>query len=112
MNIQRLFGSQRALTTVEGFIEFEQRGAYFDGIPADVARKGTNVLEWGSQVQFMAEFQALLDFPPAPKLNVLGKLIPAKASESELRARGFASGRASTWPAPPRPFTPTTGCTT
>lgn len=32
--IQRLFGSQRALKTVEDFTEFEQRGAYFDGIPA------------------------------------------------------------------------------
>src|SRR6185503_4320170 len=29
--IQRLFGSQRALKTVEDFTEFEQRGAYFDG---------------------------------------------------------------------------------
>ena len=31
VNIQRLFGSQRALKTVEDFTEFEQRGAYFDG---------------------------------------------------------------------------------
>jgi cytochrome c peroxidase len=29
--IQRLFGSQRALKTVEDFTEFEQRAAYFDG---------------------------------------------------------------------------------
>jgi len=64
VNVQRLFGSQRALKTVEDFTEFEQRAAYFDGIPADAATKGTNVLERGSQVHFMAEFQALLDFPP------------------------------------------------
>jgi len=31
VNIQRLFGSQRGLKTVEDFTEFEQRGAYFDG---------------------------------------------------------------------------------
>jgi len=31
VNIQRLFGSQRALKSVEDFTEFEQRGAYFDG---------------------------------------------------------------------------------
>jgi cytochrome c peroxidase len=31
LNIQRLFGSQRALKTVEDFTEFEQRTAYFDG---------------------------------------------------------------------------------
>lgn len=87
LNIQRLFGSQRALKTVEDFTEFEQRAAYFDGNPADAAKKGTNVLDRGSQVQFMAEFQALLDFPPAPKLNILGRLNPALASESELRGQ-------------------------
>lgn len=93
LNVQRLFGSQRALKTVEDFTEFEQRAAYFDGIPADAARKGTNVLERGSQVHFMAEFQALLDFPPAPKLNVFGKLDPAKASESEMRGQAVFFGK-------------------
>lgn len=93
LNIQRLFGSQRALKSVEDFTEFEQRAAYFDGIPADAARKGTNILERGSQVHFMAEFQALLDFPPAPKLTVLGKLNPAKASESEMRGQEIFFGK-------------------
>src|SRR5262245_24220090 len=85
VNIQRLFGSQRALRSIEDFTEFEQRAAYFDGDPITATKKGVNVLERGSQVHFMAEFQALLDFPPAPKLDVLGKLDPSKASESELR---------------------------
>src|ERR1700675_4234135 len=31
VDIQRLFGSQRALKTIEDFTEFEQRTAYFDG---------------------------------------------------------------------------------
>ncbi len=103
VNIQRLFGSQRALKSVEDFTEFEQRGAYFDGIPADAARKGTNVLERGSQVQFMAEFQELLDFPPAPKLNVFGTLDPAKASESEMRGEKafFGKGRCASCHTPP-----------
>ncbi len=93
LNIQRLFGSQRALKTVEDFTEFEQRAAYFDGIPADAARKGTNVLERGSQVHFMAEFEELLDFPPAPKLNVFGKLDPAKATEAEMRGQEIFMGK-------------------
>ena len=93
VNIQRLFGSQRALKTVEDFTEFEQRAAYFDGIPADAARKGTNILERGSQVHFMAEFQALLDFPPAPKLNLFGKLKLANASESEMRGQEIFFGK-------------------
>jgi cytochrome c peroxidase len=103
VNIQRLFGSQRALKTVEDFTEFEQRGAYFDGIPADAARKGINVLERGSQVQFMAEFQALLDFPPAPKLNLFGKLDPAKASDSELHGQQifFGKGQCAACHTPP-----------
>ncbi len=103
VNIQRLFGSQRALKTVEDFTEFEQRAAYFDGIPADATRKGTNVLERGSQVHFMAEFQELLDFPPAPKLNVFGKLNPAKASESELRGQQvfFGKGQCAICHTPP-----------
>ena len=79
VNIQRLFGSQRALKTVEDFTEFEQRAAYFDGDPVIATKKGVNVLERGSQVHFMAEFQAILDFPPAPKLDVFGKLDPRKA---------------------------------
>jgi cytochrome c peroxidase len=94
VNVQRLFGSQRALKTVEDFTEFEQRAAYFDGIPGDAARKGTNVLERGSQVHFMAEFQELLDFPPAPKLNVFGKLDPAKSNESERRGQELFFGKA------------------
>ena len=94
VNIQRLFGSQRALKTVEDFTEFEQRAAYFDGDPVIATKKGANVLERGSQVQFMAEFQELLDFPPAPKLDVFGKLNPAKASASELRGQDLFSGKA------------------
>ena len=94
VNIQRLFGSQRALKTVEDFTEFEQRAAYFDGDPAQAQRKGVNILERGSQVHAMAEFQALLDFPPAPKLTVMGKLNPSKASESELRGENLFLGKA------------------
>lgn len=94
VNIQRLFGSQRALKTVEDFTEFEQRAAYFDGDPILATKKGVNILERGSQVHFMAEFQALLDFPPAPKLNILGRLDPSLATESELRGEKLFFGKA------------------
>ncbi len=94
VNVQRLFGSQRALKTVEDFTEFEQRAAYFDGDPAQAQRKGVNILERGSQVHFMAEFQALLDFPPAPKLTVFGKLDPEKATDSERRGQDLFFGKA------------------
>jgi cytochrome c peroxidase len=94
LHIQRLFGSQRALKSVEDFTEFEQRGAYFDGDHVIATKKGANILERGSQVHFMAEFQELLDFPPAPKLDVFGKLIPEKSTEAELRGEELFFGKA------------------
>jgi cytochrome c peroxidase len=104
VNIQRLFGSQRALKTVEDFTEFEQRGAYFDGDITLAAKKGINPLERGSQVHFMAEFQELLDFPPAPKLTVLGKLDPAHASPGELRGQELFFGKAQCATCHPAPY--------
>lgn len=103
LNVQRLFGSQRALKTVEDFTEFEQRAAYFDGDITTAAKKGVNPLERGSQVHFMAEFQALLDFPPAPKLTVFGRLDPKLATESELRGETvfFGKGQCASCHTPP-----------
>jgi cytochrome c peroxidase len=103
VNEQRLFGSQRALKSVEDFTEFEQRAAYFDGDPVIATKKGVNILERGSQVHFMAEFQALLDFPPAPKLDVFGRLDPAKATASELAGEKvfFGKGRCNECHVPP-----------
>ncbi len=94
VNIQRLFGSQRALKTVEDFTEFEQRAAYFDGDPVIATKKGVNILERGSQVHFMAEFQEILDFPPAPKLNIYGRLDPAKATAEEMKGQEIFFGKA------------------
>jgi cytochrome c peroxidase len=94
VHIQRLFGSQRALKSVEDFTEFEQRAAYFDGDPVIATKKGVNILERGSQVHFMAEFQELLDFPPAPKLGIDGKLNLKKATASEKRGQDLFFGKA------------------
>lgn len=103
VNIQQLFGSQRAMKSVEDFTEFEQRGAYFDGDTVIAVKKGANVLERGSQVHAMAEMQALFDFPPAPKLGVTGRLDPARATAGELRGQALFAGKAqcATCHAPP-----------
>jgi len=93
VNIQRLFGSQRALKSVEDFTEFEQRAAYFDGDPVIATKKGVTILERGSQIHDMAEFQEILDFPSAPKLNVFGKLDPNKATPQELRGQEIFFGK-------------------
>lgn len=104
VNVQRLFGSQRALKTIEDFTEFEQRAAYFDGDPVIATKKGVNILERGSQVHFMAEFQALLDFPPAAKLNIYGRLDPTRASEAERRGEVLFFGKAQCAACHPAPY--------
>lgn len=104
VHVQRLFGSQRALRSIEDFTEFEQRAAYFDGDPVAATRKGVTILERGSQVHFMGEFQSLLDFPPAPKLSVMGKLDPKKATEAELRGQALFFGKAQCSVCHPPPY--------
>jgi cytochrome c peroxidase len=103
VNVQRLFGSQRALKTVEDFTEFEQRVAYFDGDIVIAEKKGVNPLVRGTQVERMADLQAMLTFPPNPKLDVLGRLDPAVATPAELRGQDIFNGKgqcASCHPAP------------
>ena len=104
VNVQRLFGSQRALKTVEDFTEFEQRAAYFDGDIAMAAKKGVNVLERATQVHFMAEFLAILDFPPAPRLNIYGELDPARAGPAEMRGEALFRGKAQCAKCHPAPY--------
>lgn len=104
VNIQRLFGSQRAIKTVEDFTEFEQRGAYFDGDISQAIKKGVNILERASQVHFMAEFLEILDFPPAPKLNIYGELDKTKASSNELNGEKLFNGKARCVSCHPAPY--------
>ncbi len=106
MNIQRLFGSQRALKTVEDFTEFEQRAAYFDGDQVTAAAKGINPLERGSQVHFMAEVQELIDFPPAPGLDLFGKLDGRKfePDSPEMRGQALFTGKAQCASCHPAPY--------
>ncbi|WP_291097708.1 MULTISPECIES: cytochrome C [unclassified Flavobacterium] len=104
VNIQRLFGSQRALKTIEDFTEFEQRAAYFDGDHAMAAKKGVNVFERGSQVHFMAEFMAILAFPPSPKLNIYGELDKTKASKAELQGEAIFNGKGRCVSCHPAPY--------
>jgi cytochrome c peroxidase len=58
------------------------------------AKKGVDVLERGSQVHAMAEFLEILDFPPAPKLDVYGQLDPVAATASERRGEALFNGKA------------------
>jgi len=100
---QQIHGSKRSLRSVEDFTEFEQRTAYFDGDHVTAAKKGVNLPDRASQVAMMAQMQNLLDFPPAPKLDVFGKLDPDKATKQEMLGQKvfFEKGRcAECHPAP------------
>jgi len=110
VNIQRLFGSQRALRSIEDFTEFEQRAAYFDGDHLTAAAKGVNPLERGSQVHFMAEVQELFDFPPAPAWagTASSTRRNSRPVPRKCRARRCSSARPSAPRATPRRSTPTT----
>ncbi len=92
VRVQELFGSQRALMSIEDFTEFEQRAAYFDGDIDKAALKGINPLDRASQVQHMAEMQRLFDFPPAPKLDVFGRL-GDDATAAERRGQRVFQGK-------------------
>lgn len=99
---QQIHGSKRSLRSVEDFTEFEQRTAYFNGDPIHAMKKGFTILD-RIMVSHMAQFQNMLDFPPAPKLDVFGRLRPDMASEAELRGEKvfFEKGRcAECHPAP------------
>lgn len=90
---QKIHGSKRSLRSIEDFTEFEQRTAYFDGDQVTAAKKGLFLPERSAQVAMMAQMQNMLDFPPAPKLDVFGKLIPGKATPAELEGEKIFHGK-------------------
>ncbi|WP_237559986.1 cytochrome B6 [Desulfohalovibrio reitneri] len=87
MFAQQIHGSKRSLRSIEDFTEFEQRTAYFDGDQVTAQKKGVHLPDRTSQVALMAQMQNMFDFPPAPKLNVFGKLDEDKATEQELKGQ-------------------------
>jgi cytochrome c peroxidase len=100
---QQIHGSKRSLRSVEDFTEFEQRTAYFNGDSIRAMKKGFQEIP-RSLVPHMAQAQNMFDFPPAPKLDLLGRLDPKKASESEIRGEKLFNGKANCSVCHPAPF--------
>ncbi|SFL15201.1 cytochrome c peroxidase [Mesorhizobium albiziae] len=90
---QQIHGSKRSLRSVEDFTEFEQRTAYFNGDHVSATRKGVHLPDRPNQVAMMAQMQNIIDFPPAPKLDLFGRLDPSQASEQELRGEQVFMGK-------------------
>ena len=100
---QQIHGSKRSLRSVEDFTEFEIRTAYFNGDPIHSMKKGFTIIP-RVQVAHMAQFQNMLDFPPAPHLDVDGLLDPDKATDAELRGEKLFHGKAKCASCHPPPF--------
>jgi len=90
---QQIHGSKRSLRSVEDFSEFEQRTAYFNGDHVSATRKGVNLPDRPNQVAMMAQMQNIIDFPPAPKLDVTNRLDPTKATQQELAGEQVFMGK-------------------
>jgi hypothetical protein len=101
--IRHIHGSKRSLRSVEDFIEFEQRTAYFNGDQIHAIKKGMNILD-RIQVTNMAQMLTMFDFPPAPKLNVMGRLDQAKATAGEIAGEKLFFGKAQCSTCHPAPF--------
>ena len=101
---QQIHGSKRSLRSIEDFTEFEQRTAYFDGDHVIAAKKGVNLPDRASQVAMMAQMQNIFNFPPAPKLDVFGKLDPQQASREELLGQEIFFGKGRCNECHPAPF--------
>ncbi len=100
VNVQSFLGSKRSLRSLEDFSEVEAKTAYFDGDPVIALKKGARRFT-REEIAAMAAMQNMIAFPPAPKLNILGRLDADKATESELRGEKiFTMNCASCHPAP------------
>jgi hypothetical protein len=100
---QQIHGSKRSLRSVEDFTEFEQRTAYFNGDEIHAMKKGFNILD-RIQVSHMAQMENMFGFPPAPKLNRLGRLDVAQATPNEVRGEALFFGKAQCSTCLPAPF--------
>ena len=85
-----VFSSRRSIRSLDHFSEVEE---YFDGDISFQLQVGGRQLDRASTNR-MGDFQSIVAWPPAPKLDRFGKLIAAKATEAELRGESLFFGKA------------------
>ncbi len=88
-NLMQL-SSKRSIRSMDHFAEVEE---YFDGDPGMQQSIGPRAAK-REVTNRMGDFNAILDYPPAPKLNPLMRLIPELATEQELRGEELFHGKA------------------
>lgn len=84
------FSSKRSIRSMDHFSEVEE---YFDGDPGMQQAIGPRAVE-REVTNRMGDFNAIIDNPPAPKLDPLMRLIAGKATEQELRGEALFHGKA------------------
>src|SRR5205823_13893146 len=85
-----LFSSRPSIRSLDHFAEVEE---YFDGDISLQPQLGGRQLDRVSTNR-MGDFNSIIAWPPAPKLDRLGRLIPAKATPAELRGQALFHGKA------------------
>ena len=88
-NLMQL-SSKRSIRSMDHFSEVEE---YFDGDPGMQQAIGPRAVK-REVTNRMGDFNAIIDFPPAPKLDPLMRLIPDKSTEAELRGEALFNGKA------------------
>jgi cytochrome c peroxidase len=84
-----LFSSKRSIRSMDHFGEVEE---YFDGDTTMLAAIGGRDLQKGA-TNHIGDFNAIIDFPPAPKLDPTNHLIADKATPAELRGEKLFYGK-------------------
>jgi hypothetical protein len=84
-----IFSSKRSIRTMDHFAEVEE---YFDGDTTMLAAIGGRDLQ-KSQTNHVGDFNSIIDFPPAPKLDPTNHLVPEKSSPAELRGEKLFYGK-------------------
>jgi len=88
-NLMQL-SSKRSIRSLDHFAEVEE---YFDGDPGMQQAIGPRAVKREVSNR-MGDFNAIVDNPSAPKLDPLMRLIPAKATQGELRGEELFHGKA------------------
>lgn len=98
-NTNLMFSLRRSIRSLDHFAEVEE---YFDGDIALAQQIGGREFNRGT-TNIMGDFNSIIAFPPAPKLDRFGRLDPRKATASELRGESifFGKGKCSGCHAPP-----------
>jgi cytochrome c peroxidase len=95
-----IFSLKRSIRSLDHFAEVEE---YFDGDISLQPEIGGRQLDKVSTNR-MGDFQSIIGFPPAPKLDRFGKLDPAKASPQEVRGQELFFDKARCGTCHPAPY--------